>query len=198
MAIEQTRVAVLGTLAEFHREPIAYNLQALIQLVTSLHPDLLCLDITPEQWQQHDFSELPPEYQEALLPLAHQTDIVIVPIAGDCPPDVPNASGWRGQLIEVLRGQLARLHRRAPGPAAINAGWRHLVADELYRVVGELANLQQAWKDHTNYLTRQILEVVRREPGSRVLVAINVRYCHHIRNALKQQLSLQVVNYNEL
>ena len=46
-----TRVAVLGTLAEFHREPIPYDLAALVRLVTDLGPDLLCLDMTPEQWQ---------------------------------------------------------------------------------------------------------------------------------------------------
>lgn len=157
--MQRTAVAVLGTLAEFHREAIPYNLVALIRLVTDLKPDLLCLDMTPEQWRQHPFAELPPEYQEALLPLAHQTDIVVVPIAGDCPPDVPAAPGWRGQIIDALRGWLATLHRHAPGPDAINGGWRHFIADELYSVSGWLANLHRDWKAHTDYLTRQVLEV---------------------------------------
>src|SRR3990170_9094885 len=102
-----TPVAVLGTLAEFHREPIPYDLRALVRLVTDLRPDLLCLDITPKQWQQRDFSDLPPEYRDALLPLAHQTDIVVVPIGEEQPLAEPTAHGWRGRLITALRHWLA-------------------------------------------------------------------------------------------
>jgi hypothetical protein len=53
----RTPVAILGTLAEFHREPIPYDLQALIRLVAALHPDLLCLELTINQWQR-GFSHL--------------------------------------------------------------------------------------------------------------------------------------------
>ncbi len=162
-----TPVAVLGTLAEFHREPIPYDMKALVRLVNDLRPDLLCLDVTPDQWQHRDFAELPPEYRDALLPLAHQTDIIVVPIAGERPPGEPTASGWRGNVIAVFRRWLAYLQRSAPGPAAINEGWRHHVADELYSLIAWLAGgeAHRAWQAHTARLTRQVLEVVRRDPG---------------------------------
>src|SRR5512134_1494692 len=129
-----TPVAVLGTLAEFHKEPIPYDLNALVSLVSRLHPDLLCLDMTPEQWQERNFGGLPPEYREALLPLAYQTDIVIAPIAGEHPPAEPTASGWRGKSIATLRRWLAYLQRTASGPDAINQGIRHHTADMLYNL----------------------------------------------------------------
>jgi hypothetical protein len=94
--MQRTPVAVLGTLAEFHREPIPYDLRALLQVVTALHPDLLCLDMTHEQWERRDFADLPPEYRDALLPLAYQTDSVGAPIAGDAPrrnPPPPAGGG---------------------------------------------------------------------------------------------------------
>jgi uncharacterized protein len=50
--------------------------------VRDIQPDLLCLDILPEQWERRDFSALPPRYRQALLPLAEQSDIVIVPVGG--------------------------------------------------------------------------------------------------------------------
>ncbi|GAB4577431.1 MAG: hypothetical protein Fur0022_01620 [Anaerolineales bacterium] len=196
--MERTLVAILGTLADFHREPIPYNLAALIRLVTDLKPDLLCLDITPEEWQRREFTELPPEYREALLPLAHQTDIVVVPVAGDRPPDAPTAPGWRGQFLGILWSWLAALHRRAPGPEAVNGGWRHFLADELYGVIGWLADRHRAWKAHTAHLTQQVLDLARRDPGCRVLVTVNVRYCHHLRHALKQHPEVQVVPYTQL
>ena len=198
-AVEKTPVAVIGTLAEFHREPIPYDLGALVRLVREVNPDCLCLDITPEQWRRRDFEGLPPEYRDALLPLAHQTDIVVVPIAGEHPPAEPAAGGWRGKVIAILRRWLAALQRTAP-PAAVIEGPRHHIADLLYELIGWLAGPEtyRAWKAHTHYLTRQVLEIVRRDPGCRVLVAVNLRHCHHIRPALKKHPEIRVVSYSDL
>ena len=196
----QTKVAVLGTLAEFHKEPIPYDLAALIELVSNIQPDFLCLDITPEQWQQGDFGELPPEYRDALLPLAHQTDVVVAPIAGHHPPSEPYASGWPGKLIQLSRGWLASLQRSSPGPEAINQGLRHGIADLLYSLNAWLAGQEarRAWRAHTQHLTQAVVEVARRDQGCRILVVVNVRHCHLIRKALRQFPELNVVNYSDL
>ena len=196
----RTKVAVLGTLAEFHREPIPYNLSALIRLVTDLRPDLLCLDMTSAQWQQRKFDDLPPEYREALLPLAHQTDIVIAPIGDVHPFEEPTAAGWRGHAISRLRKWLTYLQRTSPGPAATNEGWRHHVADALYSMIAWLAGSEarHAWQKHTAHLTRQVLDLARRNPGCRILVVVNVRHCHHIRPALKKNPDIDVVPYSAL
>lgn len=194
-----TPVAVLGTLAEFHKEPIPYDLNALVGLVSRLHPDLLCLDMTPEQWQRRDFGGLPPEYQEALLPLAYQTDIVIAPIAGEHPPEEPGAPGWRGRAIGTFRRWLATLQRTAPGPDAVNQGLRHLVADLFYSLCAWLAGpaTRVKLREHTRRLTQAVLELARRDPGRRILVVVNVRHCHHIRAALRKYPEIQVLKYSE-
>ena len=195
-----TKIAVLGTLAEFHREPIPYDLKALVGLVSELNPDFLCLDMTTEQWQARDFGDLPPEYREALLPLAYQTDMVVAPIAeGDLPPE-PTASGWRGRLIGLCRRGLAYLQRTAPDAAAINQGWRHDLANLLYHSVAWLAggSVFQAWETHRRHLTEQVLALARRDPGRRILVVVNVRHCHHIRPALGASPDIEVVPYTDL
>lgn len=194
----RTPVAVLGTLTEFHHEPLPYNLKALVKLVTALRPDLLCLDITPDQWQRRDFADLPPEYREALLPLAHQTDMVVVPIGEAWPLEEPQAAGWRGRIIALLRRGLIGLQRTSPDPAAINQGWRHHVANELYDTIAWLAgqDVRHAWHSHIAHLTQRVLETARRDPGCRILVVVNVRYCHHIRPALRQSPEIEVVPYS--
>lgn len=194
-----TRVAVLGTLAEFHCEPIPYDLAALVRLVTDLGPDLLCVDMTSEQWQRRDFGGLPPEYRDALLPLAHQTDIVVVPIAGRNPPQEPAAPGWRGKIIALLRQWLAYLQRTAPGPDAINGGVRHFLANVFYYLSVSLAgrDARRAVRSHTDHLIQKVLELVQHDPGRRVLVVVNVQHCHHIRPALRQH-RIRVVRYPEL
>jgi hypothetical protein len=196
----RTPVAVLGTLTEFHHEPLPYNLKILVELVTTLRPDLLCLDITPDQWQRRDFADLPPEYREALLPLAHQTDMVVVPVGEARPLDEPWASGWRGRAIALLRHGLTWLQRTSPDPAAINQGWRHHVANELYDTIARLAGqgARHAWHAHTAHLTQRVLETAQRDPGCRILVVVNVRYCHHIRPALKKHPEVDVVSYLKL
>jgi hypothetical protein len=199
-AVPSTPVAVLGTLAEFHREPIPYNLTALVQLATSLRPDLLCLDMTIDQWRQRAFEDLPPEYRDGLLPLADQTDIVVVPVAGDRPPKTVVSSGWQKPIIALLRRWLATLQRSAPGPDAVNSGPRHFIADVLYTVSDALAGRRtwQAHRAHADLLVRHVLKTARRDPQCRVLVVVNVRYCHQIRQALRTYPEVQVVHYTDL
>jgi hypothetical protein len=192
-------VAVLGTLAEFHREPIPYDLAALVRLVTDLGPDLLCLDMTPEQWRRRDFGGLPPEYRDALLPLAHQTDIVVVPIAEQNAPNEPTVPRWRGRIIAVLRQWLAYLERTAPGPDAINGGVRHFLANLLYYLIVSVSggDARRAVQLHTDHLIQKVLDIVQHDPGRRVLVVVNVQHCHHIRPALRKH-QIRVVRYSEL
>ncbi len=197
---QQTRVAVLGTLAEFHQEPIPYDLKALVQLVSQLNPDFLCLEMTPRQWQEQDFGDLPPEYQDALLPLAYQTDMVVVPIAEADPPQEPTASGWGGWLIGQLRWGLALIVRSAPNAAAMNQGWRHDLANVLYHLIAWLGEgqIEQAWQIHRHHMAEQVLQLIRRDPGRRILVVVNVRHCHHLRPALGNHPDIDVVKFSEL
>lgn len=199
-AVPVTPVAVLGTLAEFQSQPIPYDLDALVRLVTDLRPDLLCLDLTPDQWQRQEFGGLPPEYAAALLPLAYQTDIVVVPIAGARQPTEPAVGGWRAPAIAALRAGLGWLQRRQPGPAAVNAGIGHLFADLLYEGITVLGGRQarQSWRAHTAHLAREVRDVARRDPSRRVLVVVNVRHCHHLRRALRRYPETRVVPYRQL
>jgi len=195
-----TRVAVLGTLAEFHRRPIPFDLPALVQLVAALNPDLLCLDMAPAQWQQRDFEGLPPEYVEGLIPLADQTDIVVVPIGGARLPVEPTALGRRGQLIALLRGWLTAIQRTAPDPTDVNQGWRHDLSNLLYHLIDRLVGgqVEQQWRTHRHHLAQQVLALARRDPGRRILVVVNVRHCHHLRPALRAYAEVEVVSYPEL
>jgi hypothetical protein len=196
----KTAVAVLGTLADFYREPIPYNLGALLHLVKDLQPDLLCLDITPEEWAAQDFAALPPEYREALVPLSRQTDIVVVPVADERPSPEPALQGVRAAIGRWVIQALAYLQRSAPTPAAINQGIRHHVANHLYEMLAELqgGDLRRNAVLHASRLAGNVVQAARRDPGRRVLVVVNVRYCHYVRRYLRTYLDLRVVPFSEL
>jgi hypothetical protein len=198
-AEKPTQIAVLGTLAEFHRNPLPYDLTALVDLVAKINPDLLCLDISLEQWQQQDFSSLPAEYSEALLPLANQTDIVVVPIGGSQSMPQATAVAWRGVLIGWARKLLAWMQSSAPGPDAINQGWRHELGNVLYGVARKLAGnaVEHTYHAHIEQLSQAARHVAENNPGSRILVVTNIQYCHHIRPQL-QQAGLSETTYKNL
>ena len=194
-----TQIAVLGTLAEFRRDPLPYDLTALVDLVAKIHPDLLCLDISLEQWQQQDFSSLPAEYSEALLPLADQTDIVVVPIGGAQSMPQATAVGWSGLVIGWASQLLGWIRASAPGPDAINRGWRHDWGNALYSLIRSLAGseVNDAYHAHIEQVSQAALQVAQNNPGSRILVVTNIQYCHHIRPQL-QEAGLTETTYNNL
>jgi len=196
----QTRIAVLGTLAEFHEAPIPYDLASLVALVAQINPDLLCLDISMEQWQQGKFDSLPSEYKDALLPLAHQTDIVVVPIGGEQTMPKAAASGWRGALIGWLRQAITWLQAGVSGPDALNQGWRHDVGNMLYDLTRRLAGHggEHAYHAHIEQVSQAALHAAANNPGSRILVVTNIQYCHHIRPLLRQQPDVVETAYTNL
>lgn len=199
-AAETTLMAVLGTLAEFHEDPLPYDLAALVELVKGINPDLLCLDITLAQWQQRDFHRLPAEYGQALLPLAAQTDIVVVPIGGEAIMPRATAVGWRGVLIGWVRRLLGWIQSGASGPEAINQGWRHDVGNSLYTMNRRLAGAaaEHAYHSHIEQVTQASLRAAQNNPRSRILVVTNIQYCHHIRPRLRQQPNIIEASYAEL
>jgi len=197
---DPTLIAVLGTLAEFHETPLPYDLNALVALVAKINPDLLCLDITLDQWQRQDFGRLPPEYGEALLPLAAQTDMVVVPVGGEQQMPRAVAEGWRGAVIGWARTALSWLQAGASGPDTINQGWRHEAGNMLYTLTRRMAghDVNHAYHAHIEQVSEAVLRVARNNPGNRILVVTNIQYCHHIRPLLRKQDDIQVKIYKEL
>ncbi len=194
---DQTTIAVLGTLAEFHQDPLPYDLATLIALVARINPDLLCLDLSPAQWQQQDFRHLPAEYRQALLPLAARTDMVVVPIGGPQTMPRATAAGWRGALIRGLRHLLARVQAGASGPEAVNQGWRHEVGNLIYSLTRALAGraAARAYHGHIEKLAQGALAAARDNAGSRILVVTNIQYCHHIRPRLRGLPGIRETSY---
>lgn len=196
----RTRVAVLGTLAEFHNGAIPFDLAGFLAMVAAINPDLLCLDITPRQWCERDFDGLPLEYRDALLPLARQTDIVVVPIGTVVPPSNEAVGKRRRQLIDWLRRWIVAIQRTVPAPDAASQGWRHTATNYLYAAIRLLSagNIKGELTDYVNALVRKVIEVSQQDPGSRVLVVVNVQHCHIVRRRLRDFPDVEVANFRNL
>ena len=201
----KSRVAILGTLAELHREPIRYNLNALRRLVKELQPDLLCAEIHPNDWQTGDLSQLPPEYREALVPLSRRTDIIIVPVSNSRERELvaPWGQRWlrlRAWMVRLLNGQLRLMQRLANGPRAINSGFFGLICDGTCSLTAWVCGpeARHAWDESNQAILDNIIAAIRRDPGRRVLVTVDCRRRHRLEHSLRHAPEVELVDYRQL
>ena len=199
----RTRLAILGTLSDLHREPLAYDLACLRSLVTDLAPDLLCAEITRDAWERHDLLAASMEVREALAPVEAATDLVIVPVASSLKAYtgyLPVAS-WRRTLVRLFDRLLRWGGRKAGRPAVVNGvpfgAFCHTVcwlAERFWT-----ADQRAAWEAQNRAMVENIVQAVQRDPGRRVLVAVQCQRVHRLRPWLHAYDELlEIVDYGEL
>lgn len=198
-----TRLALLATLSELHQEPIAYDLQCLRELIAELAPDLLCAEITRAMWEGGDLSAAALEVREALAPIVASTDTVLVPVAPSAERfhDFAPAGGWRQTLVRAYDHLLQWGQVQADSPQAVNGPLFEAFCHPLC-VLTEMtwtAEKRAAWNAQNEQIARNVLRAVRRDPGRRVLVAVQCQRIHRLEPLLRAASErLALVNYWEL
>lgn len=203
--MNKTRVALLGTLADLHKEPIHYDLLCLERLVEQLEPDLLCADIRHDHWESGNLSEASVEYREALVPLAERTNIVIIPVSGTtrCDLIVPRGGVWigiRAVAIRVMNAMLRTTQRIANTPEAINSGAFGHLCDSMCALTAWLcgAATRTMWDEANRQLVENVLAAVQRDSGTRVLVTVDCRRRHRLQSQLRQSPEIELVDFWKL
>jgi len=198
-----TRLAILGTLSDLHRQPIAYDLNCLRALVADLAPDLLCAEITREAWEGGNLSTAALEVREALAPVVAATDIVLVPVLPTPTQyaDFTPATGWRRDVVRALDRALQWGQREADRPEAVNGAMFGAFCHTLCALTELMwtAEDRAAWQAQNRTLAQSIVQAVRRDPGLRVLVTLHCQRLHTLLSLLKAHSDeLEIVDYREL
>ena len=203
--MNKTRVAVLGTLADLHTEPIHYDLPCLERLVEELEPDLLCADIRHDHWESGNLSAAAVEYREALVPLAERTNVVIVPVSGAtrCDLIAPRGGamlGIRSTAIRVMNVMLRTMQRVANTPEAINSGIFGHLCDSMCALMAWLcgAATEKLWDEANQQLVENIVAAVRRDPETRILVTVDCRRRHRLQRQLHRIAEIELVDFRNL
>ncbi len=199
----RTRLAVLGTLADMHRQPLAYNLACLRKLVADISPDLLCAEVTRETWESGNLPSTEIEVREALAPVEASTDIVLVPVA---PSEIQYdefspQTGWRKQAARSLRRLLRWGQRKAGTPEAINGFWFGAFCHALctFSEAAWSAQDRALWDQQNRGIVENILQVTRQDPGRRVLVVVQCQRLHRLVPLLRSHPEeMQIVRYQNL
>jgi hypothetical protein len=198
-----TRLALLATLSELHQEPIAYDLQCLRELIVDLAPDLLCAEITRDMWEGGDLSTAAVEVREALAPTIASTDTVLVPVAPspdrfhDFAPD----GGWRRNLVQTCDRLLRWGQLQADSPQAVNGPFFEAFCHPLCLLTEMTwtAGQRAAWNTQNKQIAQNVLRAVHRDPGRRVLVAVQCQRIHKLEPLLKAGSELvKLVPYQSL
>jgi hypothetical protein len=198
-----TRLAILGTMSDLHRQPISYDLASLQKIVADISPDLLCAEITREAWERDDFSQAPLEVREALAPTIASMDIVLIPVAStpgrfaDFTPD----SGWRRWLVRTFDRLLRWGQVQANDAETVNgvgfSAFCHSVCmlTELFWTAKDRA----LWDRQNKELVENIIQAIQRDSGRRVLVAVQCQRLHRLIPLLHAHSGLfEMVGYQNL
>lgn len=199
----KTQVAVFGTLPPDFNQPFDYEQEALGRAVERLSPDLLLIEISPEQWERGDAKGLPPEYKAGLLQIGANTDAVVVPIG------LPYADPWRvpegTPLASLRRWHVRFLHRLLArlahgSPARLSSAAYGRACRTICSLLGRLCGpeAQAEWDEQNRRLLDNVLIAVRRDPGRRVVLAIDCRRRRYIVEGLRRAGNIDVVHEDQL
>jgi hypothetical protein len=199
----KTRLAILGTLADLHCQALPYDLDCLRQIVIDRSPDLVCAEVTRNIWEAGDLSTAEVEVREALAPVAAMTDIVLVPVAPSqrsYEAFVPT-HGWRRQVTRFLRNFLRWGQRKAATPDAIHGFWFSAFCHTICALNEWAWNPQERsnWDRQNQEMVENILGVVHRDPGRRVLVVVQCQRLHRLTPLLRRYRDeIQIVPFREI
>ncbi len=197
----KTRIALLGTLSELHRQPIQYDLAEVAHITEALLPDLLGVEVERAEFERDDLSHAPVEVREALVPLARRSDIVLVPIGAASPDELraPQAS-LRAALNRVLDAMVAWLQRTANDARRVNSAFVSHTCGLICHLEEHASGAcgRQAWTTTNERMFTNIIGMAQRDPGTRILVAVQCRRKHWLEPKLRKMREVEIVNYWEL
>jgi hypothetical protein len=166
-------------------------------------PDILCADLTREEWEQGDLSSSAIELRRVLVPVIHLTDMVLVPVATSSArfeDHMPPTQG-RQRLVRALDRLLRWGQRTADSPQNIH-GTAFGVFCHLVCTLTETmwtAEDRRLWDAQNQNLAEGILDVLRRDPGRRILVVVQCQRLHRLRQLLRMVGNeIDVVSYQAL
>lgn len=199
-------LALVGTLRELHAMLPDYDLRRLADLIATWKPDLLCVEVDRQDWEADRLEQAPVESREALVTLARSSEITLAPIGGGGPtwaasgialPRQGLLAPLRGWLCRALDQMTVRLMRRAGGPRAVNSACIEHLCGTLCTLQVSLTDSEarRAWEAKNRELLDGVLWIVRRDPGRRILVALDCRRKHWLRRQLRRAPEVRLVDY---
>lgn len=209
-AADRTQLFIVGTLYKRHERVAAYDLAALRRTIQAIKPDVLVLDITPDELRTRSVHASKIEYPGVIFPLLDErrcvafaaepsepmfSEIVQATIAAgrEFEQQQPAEAAAMKQFTESLYAGLAAFWK---SPADVNsaatdrlfAGKRALQA----RLMGAVdTNGWNRWNQHTADVA---MLAARRHRGQRVLVLVGIENRYWLNERLRGESGVDLVD----
>lgn len=205
----KNEVFVVGTLYKRHETVAVYDLQTLRRIILAIKPDVVVLDVTPEELKLEKVHASKIEYPNVIFPLVKSENYRAYaaepaePLFGEIVQSVsrgfqafekerPEESAamkqYTASLFETLKFSWKT-------PADVNGALtdKVLSGKEALRenFVAEYKNGQRRWNQHT---TDAVLRAARENPKKRVLVLLGIDNCYWVRNALRGNRKINLID----
>ena len=190
-------------MSDLHQQPISYDLACLRTIIIEASPDLLCAEITREDWERTDLRQASVEIREALAPVSSATDIVLIPVmpTHEQYPDFAPYAGWRRRVVQILDRLFRWGQIQANDARTIHGPWFGSFCHAICWIT-ELfwtREARAAWERQNKVLAENIVHAVQRDVGCRVLVAVQCQRLHRLNQLLRAQSDLlNIVAYQDL
>jgi hypothetical protein len=199
----KNEVYVLGTLYKRHENTNAYNLEALKKVIISINPQVLVLDVTPEELRLQKVYPGKIEYTNVIFPLVNSNNYRVYPAEPDEPEfstivnEVTkahsdfkkNQPSWSRSLEEYNTSLYQLLIHSWKNVADANGKTTDQLLAAKLRLEGEVIGKGQAesWKIWNRHTTDVVLQALKENIGKRTLVITGIENASFIRQNLKNE-----------
>lgn len=190
-ALAASEVFLLGTLYKRHEQVPAYNVATLVRIVEKVAPDVLVLDVTPDELSKRQVFPGKIEYTSGIFPLMEKRTFIAYPAE----PAEPLFS----EIVEAVKARIQQFDKDQPALSAsfkrternmytmLGKHWNSAarVQDEVTsemidanarlhaEILGPvMKDADERWDRHTADMVKR---AVSEHPGKRVLVLTGIR-----------------------
>lgn len=202
-------VYVLGALHALHQTEDSFDFEALRRIVVAIKPDVVVLEVRPDELADRKETQGRPEYPKVIWPLLAGSPItavamepgdqVFAQMTGDAssamkafttrdPEGAKQWSGYQRAFETVLR---AHWQHPADTHDATTASLSRAYYVAQYATIGEaIKTVQEQWD---RFMVDRALEAVRAAPDQRVLILCSYRNRHRFVDALQSAAPSRLV-----
>jgi hypothetical protein len=209
-ALAATEVYLMGTLYKRHEQVPAYSVDTLVRIVEKMSPDVLVLDVTPEELRKRSVFPGKVEYINGIFPLMDKRSFVSYPAE----PAEPMFS----EIVEAVKSRLQQFDKEQPTLSAsfkrteknmyniLGKHWTtaaHVQDDVTSEMIEAASKLQgeivgpvmqdagERWDRHTADVVKR---AVKEHPGKRVLVLTGIRNRPLVQRHLQADPAIKLVD----
>jgi len=209
-SMRATEVIVLSTLHQFHTKVPGYSFDELTHVIEALSPDVLAVELTASDLAARKPQATKQEYPRSVYGLLDRHAYAVVPLEPSEPEFTRNVTLLRNAAFEFhektpeqerafdtyAEALFAYLFARWDSAQTVNSPETDALFAVKHRYQDAIFPKDQAvaWNAWNEHFAKVVLEAALRFPGSRIVVLVGVEHAYWLRDRLRKQSSVRLLD----